>query len=301
MSLSLIRSAGTSALMLAMLVGGCGNSSNLTTKTSTANIVNGVPADVSELPGMATTFLLPAALPEEFIAELPDETFAPNGLIYCCGATVIHERWALTAAHCMFQGLGPDAYRVGVGRTDRSAFPSAELLEVEQVVIHPLWTDELVIVVGQPPQKRVDLALLKLRSNAGVEPVEWVDADEAPALTRAGTAATVYGWGLTSEGGRPSDTLRKVTLPIITAEQCRQIYPDIYASEVQLCAGPTPDGRSGCNGDSGGPLVVLDGKNDDDVVQIGVVHGGLACGSPQYASIFTRVGYAADWIAATIQ
>lgn len=53
-----------------------------------------------------------------------------------------------------------------------------------------------------------------------------------------GRSATVVGWGRLAERKKTSDTLQKVTVPIISQEECKtQGYPASKISDQMICAG----------------------------------------------------------------
>ena len=54
--------------------------------------------------------------------------------------------------------------------------------------------------------------------------------------------------------------------------------------------------KSSCKGDSGGPLKTLDPNNEDRDTLIGVVSGGVTCGTLLIPTWQTRVSYHTKWI-----
>lgn len=61
----------------------------------------------------------------------------------------------------------------------------------------------------------------------------------------------VPGWGQTAEGGRVSDSLMKVTVPIVTDEECQEMYDalpydDLKIADSMICAGPIEGGKGTC-------------------------------------------------------
>ncbi|XP_041426593.1 anionic trypsin [Xenopus laevis] len=110
-----------------------------------------------------------------------------------------------------------------------------------------------------------------------------------------GRLCQVSGWGFTSTiGGRPSDTLRSVKLPIVPMRKCNSSAS--YAGHItsnMICAGFTAGGKDACQGDSGGPLV-CDGK------VYGIVSWGHSCANPKYPGVYTAVANFQRWIYRTI-
>ncbi|XP_046608870.1 trypsin-3-like [Neodiprion virginianus] len=106
---------------------------------------------------------------------------------------------------------------------------------------------------------------------------------------------TVVGWGRLKPGSDVGygDVLRKVRVPLITAEKCRhQVYSGVRR-DSQLCAGVDEGGIDSCQGDSGGPMLC-------DNVQVGVVSWGIGCGNKKSPGIYSRVDYYLDWINSTV-
>lgn len=65
------------------------------------------------------------------------------------------------------------------------------------------------------------------------------------------------GWGLEQSNGVPSNVLKKIELPVVNREQCKQRSSPEFASYItsdKFCAGYL-NGASVCQGDSGGGLV----------------------------------------------
>ena len=131
---------------------------------------------------------------------------------------------------------------------------------IDEKFIHPDY---------DTPDRANDIALLKLRHPAELGPTisppclpqsgDYGDESGYP----AGADCVLTGWGRMGEGedaagdmyGQPW-RLRQVTLPLVSDEECAEIYLEGANYPIQptmQCAGG--DGHTACNGDSGGPLV----------------------------------------------
>lgn len=63
------------------------------------------------------------------------------------------------------------------------------------------------------------------------------------------------GWGRLDEHDTLADTLRSVTVPIWSREQCLDAgYGKKRISENMICAGYHDGKKDACQGDSGGPM-----------------------------------------------
>lgn len=115
------------------------------------------------------------------------------------------------------------------------------------------------------------------------------------------------GWGATELGPRSQDLLQ-IRIPLMTNEQCTDVYRGtVEITYKQICAGGL-DMIDSCGGDSGGPLQspglysVLDVRNKARMIQYGIVSYGLKqCGTVGYPGVYTSIGYYMDWILNTIR
>ncbi|SEG64007.1 Trypsin [Saccharopolyspora kobensis] len=200
-----------------------------------------------------------------------------------CGGTLLTPIKVVTAAHCMQEPLTggqrePQRLRAIAGRTDLST-TDGTVAEVDRVWVHPGFRgytsgDDVAVLTLHRPLRQ---PLLEVVEQGETEPY------------RPGTVGRVYGWGKTSESGRPSTTLRAVDVPVTTDESCRAAYPN-YDPRSMFCAGVPEGGRDACAGDSGGPIVA-------DNRLIGVVSYGTGCGRPNTPGVYTRLSSYADELA----
>ncbi|XP_030041930.1 trypsin-3 [Microcaecilia unicolor] len=144
--------------------------------------------------------------------------------------------------------------------------------------------------------RNADIMLIKLNRPALYNAfVSVVPLPKQGAAMNEGRFCQVFGWGYTSTlGGKTSDTLRSVKLPIVSKWKCNGTAA--YAGHItnnMICAGFSVGGKDACQGDSGGPLV-CDGR------LFGIVSWGNSCASPRYPGVYTAVSSFRKWIYKTI-
>ncbi|CAH2045744.1 unnamed protein product, partial [Iphiclides podalirius] len=220
-----------------------------------------------------------------------------------CGASLINDRYVLTAAHCVRR---QEILGVRVGEYDLTKNPECESinknhctthkdLPISDTIIHPNFK--------QYPKMINDIALLRLRTPANfscinIKPICLPLPQNLRERTLVEEVATVAGWGLT-ERQTPSNVLLKTGLAIRNNSYCDMFYPG-FSEENKICAGHP--GNDTCRGDSGGPLKLEDNYYDTyRFVQYGIVsYGGLSCGS-DLPGVYTDVRQYLKWILDTIR
>ncbi|XP_075157304.1 serine protease SP24D-like [Haematobia irritans] len=193
-----------------------------------------------------------------------------------CGASIVNERFVLTAAHCVVDknttvALPPESFRIRVGSIYRV---TGKIFYVTRVIVHENYGNFLN-----------DIALLKLLDplpwSNNVKPIELADS-EVP----AGEDVIISGWGRLSTDGPSSEILQWNTLKALTTKECRQTID--FADDSLICLAHT-ENNGACNGDSGGPAI-YQGKL---VGVAGFVVGGCGTKNPDgYAKVF----YHKEWI-----
>ena len=139
-----------------------------------------------------------------------------------------------------------------------------------------------------------DIAVIRLST-----PLNWSSEIQPICLptepVKGDETTTVIGWGTTEDTGDPN-TLREVTLPIISwSEYTQWISPGVLQDKA-LCAGYEEGLRDSSQGDSGGPLFrVVDGFYQ----LVGVVSWGYGCADPQSPGVYADVYKFSDWIKET--
>ncbi len=209
-----------------------------------------------------------------------------------CGATVINDRWLMTAAHCMYDFSGNrisnESFKAVVGITNLRTESPVEHI-VSNYFIHPGYDNNSQDIAN-------DIALIELATSTTQATAVSLFGDDANALL--GYNATVVGWGATdySDETNPAfpDELRHAVVPLVSRDVCNS--PVSYNGNIadgQICAGFTQGGVDSCVGDSGGPLLA---SVDGVTAQVGIVSYGAGCAEPLFYGVYTNVGAYVDWI-----
>jgi len=198
-----------------------------------------------------------------------------------CGASIIAQRWLLTAAHCVTPA--PELSEVNVKANATDYTQGGVWTKIERIVVHENYNSST---------QENDLALIKLKSQTAGRVIPIASA----ALSvPSGQPLEVTGWGVTTEGGTaPSVTLRKANVPYVDNATCNSTTA--YNGSIKpgmMCAGAREGGIDACQGDSGGPLVW---RTSDGPILVGVVSFGEGCARKLKYGVYTRVSVYRDWI-----
>jgi secreted trypsin-like serine protease len=209
-----------------------------------------------------------------------------SGLL--CTGTVVAPNLVLTAGHCA-ENILTGARNVAGGYvvltgavSDKD--PAGQLSRVIGVLVYEGFTRRLA---------SGDAALLVLATPTRAPAIALAGRRDG-AMLRAGTSATIAGWGLTHSGtARISEELRWAQTVVQRPRWCAHHVWAFVRSEV--CAIDSVHHTSGgCFGDSGGPLIAT--NHAGNPVEIGIVSHGDAHCSTHRPAVFTRVDGIAPWV-----
>lgn len=208
-----------------------------------------------------------------------------NGSRWSCTASVLNERWVLTAAHCVEpwkQNIG-GAVRVG-GMTAHGQIHSY----VKRVIQHPAYLratgllHDIAVVEIDPPLK-------------APQPVQLY-AGETLAI---GQKLVLAGYG--NCGSWPSYFVQRLTKKSRVVANCNCLRRKIASCRRKKLNRST-DFRSAifstndrsCNGDSGGPIFAR--SSNSSFKQVGVHSGSCLCNAKCSCSMHTSVSWHLNWI-----
>jgi len=211
-----------------------------------------------------------------------------NSWFFCSG-NIIHEKWVLTAAHCVDDKNASDIYVLG-GAYDLTDVSGAQQRKVSAIYMHEEYEDDPLIN---------DIALLELQSEFCLDDDVTI-VDVASEGYSNGTLQDYIhtGWGFTFNKSLvlPSilqelDGVPEATPQVI--DSFRPVYGDDvdYCKDMWLCT--VSNQRGPCNGDSGGPLWR---RVDSNPVLYGLVSFGPTSCITQQFSVATRVSFYKEWI-----
>ncbi|CAB9504563.1 Vitamin K-dependent protein C (Fragment) [Seminavis robusta] len=203
-----------------------------------------------------------------------------------CGASLIHDDIALSAAHCE-SDVHPFAMRLFMLNTQTE---TGLFRTIERQVAHPLY---------QGDKQDYDFMIIKLHTSALVDEqgqltgAATVDINRDPNIPAVGDPLTAMGYGRTDQDAPDtSDEFREVEIYYISDDTCLEQYGvGDFVQELMFCAGVPGGGRDTCQGDSGGPII-----HQATGTQVGAVSFGAGCAQAEYAGVNSRISAVSEWI-----
>ncbi|XP_063160788.1 transmembrane protease serine 7-like [Candoia aspera] len=211
---------------------------------------------------------------------------------HICGASVISNRWLVSAAHC-FQDSESVRYSIasswtaymGIKVINKYSNNQAVMRSIKRIIVHPNY-DQYV--------SDYDIALLEMEAPVFfTELVQPICLLSSPRVFNYGTVCYVTGWGAVKENSQLTKILQEAKVKIINQNVCSKLYDYLITSQM-LCAGNLNGGIDACQGDSGGPLACL-GKGNRWYLT-GIVSWGEGCARRNRPGVYTKVTAFYEWI-----
>ncbi|XP_017068642.1 trypsin zeta-like [Drosophila eugracilis] len=234
-----------------------------------ARIINGTSVDIARHP---------------YLVSLRYRRGEDSSYKHECAGVIISEQAVLTSAQCLY-GLPEGTKLLAVAGANTRSGCDGFVYPVANWTYHqnydPITVDN-------------DIGVLQLDTPLNLTHFGISSIAIRPERPAVGRLATVAGWGYREEWGPSSYTLEQTQVPVVSSEQCTEIYGTGEVTDRMICAGFVAEGGSdACQGDTGGPLVI-DGQ------LVGLVSWGRGCARPNYPTVYCYVASLVDWIEETI-
>jgi len=200
----------------------------------------------------------------------------------------------MTAGHCFAPTDQPGqfSFKLGVFNQQTDGENGELIVDITEFHIHPQFNQDDVPVY--------DISLAKLKT-----PVQFTDHISPVCLPKLnenlpnpGTPIFLTGWGRTINSNQApvAPTLKQVSVPMVSKQNCQNFLFGQDYSTVIFCVGFPQGGKSACNGDSGGPAVYQDATNNNQWTQIGITSFGLGSREKPCSGVYSAYSRVSTYI-----
>ncbi len=161
-----------------------------------------------------------------------------DGSRHLCGASILNERYIITAAQCFVNINSLSNITVCVG-TIRLSGPCHQPREIQNVINHPSFNTKTY---------ENDIALIQVKipfdfTDRSIARICLPDIAHGNKYPKPGTDVIAVGWGRTKETSNLSDTLQQVTLKVVdeSTDDCDSVVNNY---QLQLCAAAPGKGKT---------------------------------------------------------
>uniref|UniRef100_A0A8C8SM45 Transmembrane serine protease 9 n=1 Tax=Pelusios castaneus TaxID=367368 RepID=A0A8C8SM45_9SAUR len=219
--------------------------------------------------------------------EFPWQVSLRENNEHFCGATILTEKWLVSAAHCFNEFQDPAVWAAYMGTISLSGSDSSTVKAgVSRIIPHPSYNTDTA---------DFDVAVLELDSPVSFN--KYIQPACLPGPGHhfpTGRKCLISGWGYLREDFlvKP-ETLQKATVELLDQALCASLYSHTL-TERMLCAGYLEGKIDSCQGDSGGPLVCEEPSGKFFLA--GIVSWGIGCAEAKRPGVYARVTQLRDWL-----